>query len=203
MKIFNQNELIQYFNVSESVIKTNFPLFCSKQLAKGYHITKRGKGKTAIYEVEKVNPQQVSKAEFSSRPANICKDLPNEIWIQAYCSKIYEVSNYGRIRNKMSKILLNGSINKDGYVVFSIENKSYFGHRIVLQSFQPIDNFKEITVDHINGIKSDNQLNNLRWLSSEENVTMMIFHRKELNKELTRLIQKWGYDETLTRLKEM
>ena len=203
MKTFNRNELIKYFGVSESMIKTNFPLFCSKQLAKGYQITKRGKGDSAIYEVEKVKPQIIDKSNFSSRPVNICKDLPNEIWTQTYCSKVYEVSNLGRVRNKINKILLNGSVNKNGYVIYSLEDKSYFAHRLVLQSFQPIDNFEEMTGDHINGIKTDNSLKNLRWLSTEDNVTMMIFHRKELNKELTRLIQKWGYDETLARLKEM
>lgn len=203
MKTFNRNELINYFGVSESMIKTNFPLFCSRQLAKGYQITKRGKGDSAIYEVEKVEPQIIDKSNFSSRPANICENLPNEIWIQTYYSKIYEVSNLGRIRNKLNKILLNGCISKNGYVIYSLEDKNYFAHRIVLQSFQPIDNSEEMTVDHINGIKTDNTLSNLRWLSSEDNVTMMIFHRRELNKELTRLIQKWGYNETLTRLKEM
>lgn len=203
MKTFNRNELIKYFGVSESMIKTNFPLFCSKQLAKGYQITKRGKGDSAIYEVEKVEPQIIDKSKFSSRPINICKDLPNEIWIQTYCSKVYEVSNLGRVRNKINKILLNGFINKNGYVVYSLEDKNYLAHRLVLQSFQPIDNFEEMTGDHINGIKTDNSLKNLRWLSAEDNITMMIFHRKELNKELTRLIQKWGYDETLARLKEM
>lgn len=203
MQTFNRNELIEYFGVSESMIKTNFPLFCSKQLSKGYQITKRGKGDSAIYEVEKVQPQNIDKSQFSSRPINICEDLPNEIWIQTYCSKIYEVSNFGRVRNKINKILLNGYINKNGYIIYCLENKNYFAHRLVLQSFQPIDNFEEMTVDHINGIKTDNTLNNLKWLSSDDNVVMMIFHRKELNKELTRLIQKWGYDETLTRLKEM
>ena len=203
MKTFNRDELIKYFGVSESMIKTNFPLFCSKQLAKGYQIIKRGRGETAIYEVEKVKPQIIDKSKFSSRPANICEDLPNEIWVQTYYSKIYEVSNLGRVRNKTNKILLNGYVNKDGYVIYSLEDKGYFAHRLVLQSFQPIDDFEEMTVDHINGIKTDNSLKNLRWLSIEDNVAMMIIHRKDLNKELTRLIQKWGYDETLTRLKEM
>ena len=36
MLILNRNELIEYFKVSESMIKTNFPLFCARQLEKGY-----------------------------------------------------------------------------------------------------------------------------------------------------------------------
>lgn len=202
MKTFNRNELIKYFGVSESMIKTNFPLFCSKQLAKGYQITKRGRGDSAVYEVEKVSPQNIDKTKFSSRPVNIGEDLPGEIWVQSYCSKIYEVSNFGRVRNKNNKVLLNGTL-KNNYIVYSLENKNYLGHRLILQSFQPIDNFNEMTVDHVNGIKTDNSLSNLRWMSGDENVLMMINHRKELNKELTRLIQKWGYEETLARLQEL
>ena len=202
METFNKDELIKYFRVSESMIKTNFPLFCSKQLAKGYQITKRGRGDSAVYDVEKVVPQNVDKTKFSSRPANIGKDLPEEVWVQSYCSKIYEVSNFGRVRNKNNKVLLNGTL-KNGYIVYSLENKHYLGHRLILQSFQPIDTFNEMTVDHINGIKTDNNLSNLRWMSGDENVLMMINHRKELNKELTRLIQKWGYEETLARLQEL
>ena len=202
METFNKDELIKYFKVSESMIKTNFPLFCSKQLAKGYQITKRGRGDLAVYDVEKVIPQNVDKAKFSSRPTNIGEDWPEEIWVQSYCSKIYEVSNFGRVRNKNNKVLLNGTL-KNNYIVYSLENKNYLGHRLILQSFQPIDNFSEMTVDHVNGIKTDNSLSNLRWMSGDENVLMMINHRKELNKELTRLIQKWGYEETLARLQEL
>lgn len=202
METFNKDELIKYFKVSESMIKTNFPLFCSKQLAKGYQITKRGRGDLAVYDVEKVIPQNVDKAKFSSRPTNVGEDWPEEIWVQSYCSKIYEVSNFGRVRNKNNKVLLNGTL-KNNYIVYSLENKNYLGHRLILQSFQPIDNFSEMTVDHVNGIKTDNSLSNLRWMSGDENVLMMINHRKELNKELTRLIQKWGYEETLARLQEL
>jgi hypothetical protein len=60
-----------------------------------------------------------------------------------------------------------------------------------------------MTIDHINGIRTDNRLENLRWVTGEENTQFMFFHRKELNIELTRLIQKWGYEETLNQLKKM
>lgn len=49
-----------------SMIKTNFPLLCSRQIEKGFLITKRGKGANALYDVEKVVPQKISKEEFST-----------------------------------------------------------------------------------------------------------------------------------------
>ena len=55
----NINELATYFQVSISTLKSNFPKFRSKQLEKGYSITKRGKGESAIYEIEKVEPNYI------------------------------------------------------------------------------------------------------------------------------------------------
>ena len=58
-----------------------------------------------------------------------------------------------------------------------------------------------MTVDHINGIKTDNKLENLRWVTIEDNISYMIKNRGELNKELTRLLEKYTYEEVLTLLK--
>lgn len=37
----------------------------------------------------------------------------------------------------------------------------------------------------------------------ENNIFAMLNHRKDLNKELTRIIQKLGYDKTLELLKTL
>ena len=76
-------------------------------------------------------------------------------------------------------------------------------HRIVKQTFDPIEDYELYTVDHINGIRTDNRIENLRWCSMEENAMAMLNHRAELNKELTLIINKIGYDETLKLLKEL
>lgn len=51
-----KQELIEYFNTTNSVVSSNFPKFASAQLKKGYLITRRGKGENTIYEIEKVEP---------------------------------------------------------------------------------------------------------------------------------------------------
>lgn len=204
MQTFNQQELMNFFGVSESMIKTNFPLLCQRQLAKGYLITKRGKGNNAQYDVEKVEPQVVDKSFFSSRPIEKAEDLEGEYWVTTYQHPAYEVSNLGRVRHKQTKVLNQGYISPTrGYHTVSLGNVNYQLHRIVLQSFDPREDFEIMTVDHINGIRSDNRLENLRWASEEENIAYMLSVRADLNRELTRIIQKIGYDETLQLLQSL
>lgn len=56
----------------------------------------------------------------------------------------------------------------NGYLSFSHKGKSYFVHRIVAQTFIPNPDNKE-QVDHINGIRDDNRVSNLRWCTRKEN----------------------------------
>jgi NAD+--asparagine ADP-ribosyltransferase len=145
----------------------------------------------------------VDKTQFSTRPSIICEDLPNEVWKTCYYSINYEVSNLGRVRNKRTKVLSNCCEQKDGYVSVSFENTNYRLHRAVLATFNPIENMEDFTVDHINGIRNDNRVENLRWVSNEENILLMTTNRLKLNSEITRLISKYGYDETLAKLKAL
>ena len=55
--------------------------------------------------------------------------------------------------------------------------RNYRIHRLVAEAF--IDNPKNLTdVDHINGNRSDNRLENLRWLSHKDNMQNLECHRK-------------------------
>jgi len=86
--------------------------------------------------------------------------------------KLYEVSCRGNVKNKKTaKILSNKS--KSYVVVWLFGNgysKRFTVHRIVAQTFieNPL-NKKE--VNHINGIKNDNRLENLEWCTPSENAS--------------------------------
>ena len=102
----------------------------------------------------------------------IWKDIPNY-------ENYYQVSNFGNIRSldryyagknlKGKPIKL--SPNKFGYLRFTVKKdsitKSLHVHRVVLLTFNPID--KEKQVNHIDGNKSNNRLENLEWCTDSEN----------------------------------
>ena len=72
---------------------------------------------------------------------------------------IYEPSTgyFYRTKNPNKKI---GSLSKVGYIVFSYKKKVYYAHRVAWEITHGISPSKHI--DHINRIKTDNRISNLR-----------------------------------------
>lgn len=81
----------------------------------------------------------------------------------------YEINKLGQVRNKKSGKILSQSLSTKGYYQINIENKSRRTHRLLCQTFIPNPMNYE-TVNHINGDKLDNALDNLEWMSRSENV---------------------------------
>lgn len=105
-----------------------------------------------------------------------------EIWkdIKGY-EGLYQVSNLGRIKrlrfiNKNTNIererIKNLKLRKDGYLEVSLykkgKGKSVQVHRLVAQAFIPNPTSK-LQVNHIDGIKTNNKVSNLEWVSISEN----------------------------------
>ena len=80
----------------------------------------------------------------------------------------YEISDDGRIR-KNGKYL-KGSITPKGYVRVNINGRKTFLHRIVAKLFIR-EGKKDEQINHKNGIKTDNRVENLEWVSPSENLT--------------------------------
>lgn len=83
----------------------------------------------------------------------------------------YYVSEEGKIFNQKTKKYLNGSLDKNGYLRFRLEGKNVSIHRMVMETFKPREDMNLLEVNHINGVKTDNRLENLEWVTHKENMT--------------------------------
>lgn len=86
----------------------------------------------------------------------------------------YKVTKDGRVIGKRGKPM-KGHIDRCGYreVVLSYyphRQIQALVHRLVLSTFAPIDNMELYDVNHKNGDKLDNRLENLEWCTRSENV---------------------------------
>jgi hypothetical protein len=97
---------------------------------------------------------------------------------------LYQVSNLGRVKSlerevwngygmmlKKERILKHGT-DKNGYSTVCLCNgitvKGITIHRLMCLSFIPNPKNKR-TVNHINGVKTDNRISNLEWATDSEN----------------------------------
>lgn len=114
------------------------------------------------------------------------ENLEGEIWkdIEGYTG-IYQVSNKGRVKSikfQKHKILKN-RIGKLGYHRIMLQGvgapKQVLIHRLVMIAFK--GHCTGMVVNHINGIRGDNRIENLNYCTNYENIS--IYRRQN----------KWGH----------
>lgn len=91
----------------------------------------------------------------------------------------YYVTDDGRVWSERTQKYLSPQYDKNGYVkvqMRSTDNKShrYSVHRLVLENFKPVQGMEKLQVNHKDGNKLNNNLNNLEWTTCEENITHAI-----------------------------
>ena len=108
------------------------------------------------------------------------EDFNDEIWkpIKGY-EGLYEVSNKGRVANlnyhgKKGKRVVMKQNRKPGYITAGLRDRdgkvrTLPVHRLVGIAFLPPPTKERTQINHINGDKQDNRVENLEWCTAKEN----------------------------------
>lgn len=91
------------------------------------------------------------------------------IWREIEGFKDYMISNTGDVYSKISNKILKPRKHTGGYLRCGLRGKDKFIHRLVAQAFIPNPQNKP-QVNHIDGDKTNNCVDNLEWSTSSENI---------------------------------
>lgn len=129
-----------------------------------------------------------------------------DMWRQPFEGCDLEVNRAGQVRKKSTKSLKTLTYDGFGYLYTTIKTKDfskvYRVHRLIAKAFLP-EYEEHLVVDHINGIRDDNRVENLCVKTQQENIAARDKNNAPLYQELRRLIIQYGYEETLSKLKEL
>ena len=119
--------------------------------------------------------------------------MKTEVWkpITGYVG-LYEVSSEGRVRNVKTGKILKPINNGLGYLFVSLyknrTEKKHYLHRLVAQAFIQNPN-KLPEVNHKDEIRTNNNLDNLEWISHRDNSNYGK-HNERISKSMSKPIQQ-------------
>ena len=113
----------------------------------------------------------------------------------------YMIDRDGNVYNRNKK-LVKIYTNKDGYFIVSLfirkgKTKQRLIHRLLALQFIPNPNNLPV-IDHIDRVKTNNSLENLRWATISDNTKNSI--RKNITGKKFIIKTKWGYRVRINRI---
>ena len=120
--------------------------------------------------------------------------------------EMYQVDTDGNVYGQNGKIL-RYSINYRGYCTINFNHnhkrKGFAVHTLVARTFIKNDDVSRTQVNHKNGIKTDNRVDNLEWVTPKENVRhsreVLGFDNSSANNTQSKPIK--GFDKNTGELK--
>ena len=87
--------------------------------------------------------------------------------------KKYIIDEYGNLFDIELQRYKKQYTNRKGYMFVSLyingKSHTFFIHRLVLMTFNPIEGMEDLQVNHIDGNKQNNYIGNLEWCTQSEN----------------------------------
>lgn len=87
---------------------------------------------------------------------------------------LYAITSCGKIYSYTSKKFLKPIQQKNGYLRICLSKnnirKNFLIHRLVIETYNPVDSMENLQVNHLNENKVNNFLNNLQWVTPKDNI---------------------------------
>ena len=103
----------------------------------------------------------------------------------------YQVSNFGRVKSveristtgqRLSEKVMKTCRDRGGYDFIGLwldgRKKNFKIHRLVIETFNPIDGMENLDCNHIDEDKTNNRLENLEWMTRKENLNYGAHNKK-------------------------
>jgi len=102
----------------------------------------------------------------------------------------YSITKDGKVWSHLNNIFLKPQRTGHGYLGVQLNRKSKIIHRLVAETFIP--NPKNLPeIDHIDGDKHNNSIDNLEWVSHQENILRAknsgVMHNSHVKREVMQL----------------
>lgn len=117
-------------------------------------------------------------------------DVRNSNEWKRYLMTSYYISTKGEVYNNSNQILLKQTKNESGYIRYTLringKNVSKLAHVLVMETWGPKPSANGLVINHKDGNKSNNYIENLEWCSKQENSLHACY---VLNKNIKPVIQ--------------